>query len=147
MQENLFIQTLNNILQLMNFKSFELNFWPDIRRINLIINDEIINKKQIPVLITAFENIFNLIAKKFEQKNVVVDINFYRKERERLIIELAKAAAKKILTTKENVKLPPMNSYERRLIHTEISSHPDLKTESEGEGKNRCVVVKYIRNN
>lgn len=147
MQEDLFIQTLNKILQLMNFKDFELNFWSEIRRINLIINDEIINKKQIPILITAFENIFNLIAKKFEQKNVIVDINFYRKERERLIIKLAKAAAKKVLTTKEDVKLPFMNSYERRLIHTEISLYPDLITESEGEGKNRCVVVKYIKNN
>lgn len=141
-----FINILNNLISLMGFKSFELSFWPENKRVNLIINDEVINKRHIPALILAFENIFNLIAKKMNLENIVVDINFYRKEREKLIIELAKAAAKKVLLTKQAVELPPMNSYERRLIHTEISLHPDLTTESQGEGKNRHVIVKFVKN-
>lgn len=143
-QEN-FIKIINNLINLMGFKSFELNFWPENKRINLIIDDDLVNKKQIPVLILAFENVFNLIAKKMNFENVVVDINFYRKEREKLIIELAKAAAKKVLITKQEVELPPMNAYERRLVHTEISLHPDLTTESQGEGKSRHVVVKFVK--
>ncbi len=143
-QEN-FIKIINNLINLMGFKSFELNFWPENKRINLIIDDDLVNKKQIPVLILAFENVFNLIAKKMNFENVVVDINFYRKEREKLIIELAKAAAKKVLVTKQEVELPPMNAYERRLVHTEISLHPDLTTESQGEGKSRHVVVKFVK--
>ena len=37
-----------------------------------------------------------------------------------------------------------MNAYERRLIHVEIANHPDLKTESIGEGRERRVVIKPI---
>jgi len=74
----------------------------------------------------------------------VVDINYYRRERERLIVELAKAAAKKAMMTKGEVPLPAMNAYERRLVHMEISTHPDLKTESKGEGKERHIVIQII---
>ena len=75
---------------------------------------------------------------------VVVDVNNYRRERERLIIELAKAAARRAIATKESVNLPAMNAYERRLIHAELSMRPDVATESVGEGKDRFVVVKAI---
>jgi len=37
-----------------------------------------------------------------------------------------------------------MSAYDRRIIHTELAAHPDVKTESAGEGKQRRVVVKYI---
>ena len=73
-----------------------------------------------------------------------IDINNYRKDREDLIIKLAKAAAKKSSVTKQEVSLPAMNAYERRIIHSELSLHPDLKTESSGEGKQRHVVIKPI---
>ena len=38
----------------------------------------------------------------------------------------------------------PMNSYERRLIHMELSSRPDVKTDSVGEGKDRHIVVRLL---
>ncbi len=75
---------------------------------------------------------------------VFVDVNNYRKERERLIVEIAKAAARKVLLTKGDVMLPAMNAYERRLVHTELAMRPDIKTESIGEKKERCVVVKPL---
>ena len=37
-----------------------------------------------------------------------------------------------------------MNSYERRLVHTALAIHPDVTTESVGEGKERYVVIKPI---
>ncbi len=73
-----------------------------------------------------------------------IDINNYRKERERLILELAKAAAQKAVTTKQAVLLPAMNPYERRLIHVELSIRPDVKTESVGEGRERGVSIKPL---
>ncbi len=73
-----------------------------------------------------------------------MDINNYRRERERLISELAKAAARKALMNKQEVKLPAMNAYERRIIHLELASRPDVKTESYGEGRERYIVVKPI---
>ena len=46
--------------------------------------------------------------------------------------------------TKEKISLPAMNSYERRLVHVELSIHPEVATESAGMGKERCVVIKPI---
>ncbi len=137
------IQKIKLLIEYMGFKDNEVIYDEEHRKISLIINDDLI-KNYIPEMLSAFDNIINLIARRSGYKSVVVDLNYYRKERERLIVELAKAAAKKALLTKEPVELPPMNSYERRLIHLEISHHPDLTTESYGEGKERRVVIKPL---
>ena len=42
-----------------------------------------------------------------------------------------------------DVELSPMSSYERLIIHTTLSDAPNVKTESQGEGRNRRVVIKY----
>jgi spoIIIJ-associated protein len=75
---------------------------------------------------------------------VFLDVNNYREERKTLIAELARAAAKKAVATKNDIPLPTMNSYERRLVHTELAIHPEVKTESMGEGKERYVVIRPI---
>ena len=59
-------------------------------------------------------------------------------------MELARAGAKKAAITKNDVVLPPMNAYERRLIHTELSIRPDIKTESVGQDLSRQVVIKFL---
>jgi len=38
-----------------------------------------------------------------------------------------------------------MNGYERRLIHLELSSHPDVRTESVGKDKSRYIIIKPIQ--
>jgi spoIIIJ-associated protein len=35
----------------------------------------------------------------------------------------------------------PMNARERRMVHLHLAKAEDLKTESQGEGGHRCVVV------
>ena len=56
----------------------------------------------------------------------------------------AKKIAREVSKTKVDAKLDPMNSYERRLVHTAISDFKHIDTESEGEEPNRCVVIKYV---
>lgn len=115
------------------------------KKITVFVNEGEWLKKHLPYLVSDFERLVNLLAKKHGlEDNLFVDINNYRKERENLIVELAKAAARKAMTTKAEVKLPAMNAYERRLIHMELSTRPDVKSESIGEGKERYVVVKPI---
>ncbi|MEK7463381.1 MAG: R3H domain-containing nucleic acid-binding protein, partial [Patescibacteria group bacterium] len=77
-------------------------------------------------------------------ENLVLDMNNYRREREHLISELAKAAARKVLMNKQEVQLPAMNAYERRIVHMELASRPDVKTESSGLGPERHIIVKPI---
>ena len=113
------------------------------QRISVLINDGRI-QEHLPHLTASLELVLKLIAKKNDWGTVFVDVNNYRKERERLLAELAKAAAHKALMTAGEVSLPPMNSYERRLIHMELSSRPDVKTDSVGEGKDRHIVVRLL---
>ncbi len=130
----------------MGFDEARITHDQEHRKISLIIEDEAV-RKQTPAILSALDCLINLIARREGEDSVVVDLNYYRKERERLIIELARAAARKALTTGTPIELPPMNAYERRLIHVEITTHPDLTTESIGEGRERRVAIKRINSN
>ncbi|MEK7114857.1 MAG: R3H domain-containing nucleic acid-binding protein [Patescibacteria group bacterium] len=137
-------QTIQQILEKIGFKDFSIEIDSENRKISILINDGEWLKEWLPKLVSEFNYLVNLIYKKTSEESVFVDINNYRKERERLIVELAKAAARKALMTKEEIKLPAMNAYERRLIHVELSTRPDVKTESVGSGVERGVIVKPI---
>ena len=72
----------------------------------------------------------------------VLDIGEYKQAREQKLERIAKKTAREVAYTKVAAKLEPMNSYERRIIHTILSDNPKVITESEGEEPNRCVVIK-----
>ena len=75
-------------------------------------------------------------------KRIFLDINNYRRLREDNLKDLAKEIANKVTLTKKAHALPPMNAYERRIIHMELATNPDIATESEGEGPDRHLIVK-----
>ena len=78
-------------------------------------------------------------------KNHIVttlDIGGYRSNRAHQLEILATKTAKEVAKSKVEVKLKPMNSFERRVIHEKLSDWRDVYTESEGEGENRAIVIK-----
>jgi spoIIIJ-associated protein len=138
-------ENLKKLIEMMGFTDFSVNYEAESNRFSIFINEGDIFKKLLPGFVTDLNYLVKLIANKIGETNAVfIDINNYRREREGLILELARAAARKAAATKEEVVLPAMNSYERRLIHLELSSHPDVKTESVGEGRGRYIIVKPI---
>jgi len=139
------LETFTALVNYLGFREAKVTMNDEHRRISVVVDDDIIGENLLVVL-GALDHVFNLILHKAGAQSYVVDLNYYRKERERLIGELARAAAHKAMVTKTDVELPPMNSYERRLVHMEITTHPELKTESAGEGKERRVVIKRIEN-
>lgn len=137
------IQKIQKIVELTGLRNPRLHVDEEHRKISIVVDEEL-NQNQTTFLLEAMDHLFNLILHKEEKPIFVVDLNYYRKERERIITDLARAAAKKAMITKTEVELPPMNGYERRLVHLEITTHPELKTESVGEGKERRVIVKKL---
>lgn len=137
------VQKLTTLLNLMGLDDAKVVVDEEHRKVSLYINDGFVQENLAQVL-PAFEHLMNLILKHDGFSQFVVDVNSYRKERERLIVELARAAARKAVATKQEIELPPMNSYERRLVHVEITTHPELTTESMGVGKDRHVVIKRV---
>lgn len=79
-----------------------------------------------------------------ERPGFLVDINDYRKSRSRYILEIARHAAQRVISTQKAEALAPMTPYERRLIHTELASYKEVQTESIGEEPRRRVVVKPL---
>ena len=73
---------------------------------------------------------------------VIIDIGSYRANRIHQLEILATKTAKSVAKTKIAVKLDPMNSFERRVIHEKLSDWRDVYTESEGEGEERAIVIK-----
>jgi spoIIIJ-associated protein len=53
----------------------------------------------------------------------------------------AAVAAEKVRKTGTPFHFAPMSSRERRIVHLALRDHPDLRTESDGEGLRRCVVL------
>lgn len=126
----------------MGFVNFSIEVDSGNKIISLSLEDPTITSERLPSLVLNLNRIVRLLAKKHDVYPVLVDVNGYRKERERLILELARAAARRAVATKESVNLPVMNAYERRIIHAELSMRPDVITESVGNNRERYVMVK-----
>lgn len=137
-------ETTTKLLSFFGFREANVEIDEERKRVSLKIDDDVLNAKNMPILINSFNRVLRLIAKKYDEGPITVDINNHHKEREKLVVELAKAGAKKASITKNDVILPPMNAFERHLVHEELSIRPDLKTESIGEGQARRVVIKFI---
>ena len=79
-------------------------------------------------------------------KRVFIDISGYRAKRSADLQELARKIAGKVLESKRSYKLDPMNSFERRIIHEELSKTANILTHSEGEEPNRYLIIEYTEN-
>lgn len=75
----------------------------------------------------------------------IVDVGGYKQKRKMQLEIIATKVAKQVARTKIEAKLDPMNSYERRVIHSKLSDWRDVYTESVGEKPNRCIVIKPKR--
>jgi spoIIIJ-associated protein len=62
-------------------------------------------------------------------------------EEEETLRQQAMDAAKEVKRWGEPVTLPPMNAHDRRIIHITLQDDDELKTDSEGEGSRKKVVI------
>jgi len=76
--------------------------------------------------------------------SLFIDINGYQKKRFDNLKTIAHMMAERARYFKSNIEVDPMPAYERRIIHMFLEGIKDIKTESEGYGPTRRVVIKYI---
>lgn len=74
-------------------------------------------------------------------KPVTVDADGYRGRHIEKLEALAERMGEKARSGGEAVDLSPMNAYDRRIIHMTLKDVEGVRTESEGEGEDRHVVV------
>lgn len=73
-----------------------------------------------------------------------LDASNYRAKKVKRFEYEIKNIVREVQKTKTDAKLDPMNSYQRRIVHSLLSDFNNVTTESVGEEPNRCVVIKYI---
>ncbi len=94
--------------------------------------------------ISALQLIINLLIykKQGEWLRLVVNIGDYRQKREASLEKMALDSAQRVKFSGQPMALFNLNPYERRLIHEFLSHDPAVTTESEGEAKNRHLIIK-----
>lgn len=95
----------------------------------------------------AMQNILKVIIYKQigQDYSISLDIDNYRKRQEENVISIASLKAEEVLNTKNQVALPPMSAYFRRIVHMHLMKDQfrGIATESMGDGDFRQVVIKY----
>jgi len=65
----------------------------------------------------------------------------YRERRDQVLAEEARQVAAAVRGDGQPRKMPPLNAYERRVVHVALQDEPGVTTYSVGEGPDRCVTV------
>ena len=94
-------------------------------------------------LLSALEHLLNqAFGRSLPQgERLICDVQNFRATREAELRAMARHAAERVRTTRSAFTFGPMNSNERRIIHTSLAEEPDLHTESVGEGNARRLKV------
>lgn len=76
-----------------------------------------------------------------ELVRVNLDVADYKRQRNDRLRVQVEEWAKKVRDSGEVMNLKPMSAAERRVVHQVISDYSDLETHSEGEGRDRHVIL------
>ncbi len=116
---------------------------------NKEINVELFGEKSSDLIgyrgdtINAMQTILSSIGNKntLVRVRVLLDIANYKEKREETLKELARKLEKTVKRNGKKIILEPMNSYERKIIHTELQNSEYVTTYSIGEEPRRKVVI------
>ena len=142
-----FISKILETLELENIVEMEL----EDNTLNVNVNGDenrlgiLIGKRG--VTLDSIQYILNLIVNKKSSRYIRVNLDSsgYRDKRKKTLKNLAGKMANKVLKTGRSIKLEPMNSYERKIIHTALQDFEGVLTHSEGKDPFRKVVIQKER--
>jgi spoIIIJ-associated protein len=73
--------------------------------------------------------------------HILLDSDGYMYRHESDLRRMAQSAVQQVRRERRRIKLPPLNPYDRRIIHIEVSQNRDMESLSEGEGFFKKIVV------
>lgn len=143
--KNFIKEKLVNILREMGYQAeVEIQVKQDIPTYRIYSNNDSLligkggkNLEALQIVLRQIVNTETGINYKF-----FLDVSDYKEKNEHHLESLAKRLAREVATTKIEVKMDSMNSYERRIVHNVLTNNKKVYTESVGEEPNRCVVIK-----
>ena len=96
---------------------------------------ETLNSLQLLLGIILYKNLG-------EWTRVILDVGEYRKMREESTKEMVGRIISEVESTNQPVILPFLTPFERRIVHLMLAENPKITSESQGEGRERRVVIK-----
>lgn len=82
---------------------------------------------------------------KDEAPRVTLDVNEYQKQKIEKVKTMAHMMAERARFFKSSIELPPMNAFERRVVHDFVSQSKDISSASQGFGPERHVVISFVK--
>lgn len=73
-----------------------------------------------------------------------IDVDGYRVGQIKEIQQRATIMAERAKSFQYDVEMPPMSAYERLIVHATLQGISGIKTESQGVGPERRLVIKYV---
>ncbi len=97
--------------------------------------------------LASLQYLLNLMVgrKLTEHATFTVDVEGYRRRREKQLNQLARRMADQVRRTRRPVTLEPMPPNERRIVHLTLAEDREVETSSIGEGENRKVSISLKR--
>lgn len=78
-----------------------------------------------------------------EAASFLIDVNNFHENQMESVRDNARLLAQRARLFKHDVEMGPMSAYERLVVHELFADDPEIKTESQGEGKFRHIVLKH----
>lgn len=72
---------------------------------------------------------------------IIIDVEGYKRRRFEALQAMANRIAEQVKTKGVPFALEPMPAFDRRIIHLCLAGHPEVTTQSNGEGEMRKVVI------
>lgn len=135
---------LKEILELLEVKSdFEIEEKDDLISIKLTAEESGIIIGYHGDTLDALQLILSLaVAKKLDKfLRISIDVGDYKKNREDWLKNLALETKNRVLTEGKEIVLPQLKSWERRIIHLLLQNDDKVISQSQGEGRDRVLVV------
>lgn len=94
--------------------------------------------------LTAYELLLKMIIsqKTGEFHQISVEIGNYRSEREEYLTGLIDRLKEEVVVTGSDKPVRGLKPWERRFVHMLIKENDEVYSESEGEGRDRVLVIK-----
>ena len=73
---------------------------------------------------------------------ITLDVNGFKERKQSQVKQMAERMAERVIASGRAMTLEPMPANERRLVHMALRDHPDVFTESAGEGSGRKITIK-----
>jgi len=116
----------------------------DVLDVDIEINEpQVVIGQQGQTLFEIQRLLRAVLSKKFESVFYLnLDVNGYKRKKIEYLKFLANDSASQVIANNKEKALLPMSSYERRIVHAELSGRTDVITESAGDSSERHIVIK-----